>query len=407
MWIIIAAILAGGIAYYALRNRSAAQEPAKGPVATVRTARVTTGALERTTRLAGQTSARNYATIVAPILRGPEMRGNLIILKMVPSGSMVKKGDVLVEIDGQAMKDHLDDINDTVEAAEADVRKRRAEQQIEWDNLQQNLRVAKAEWEKAKLDYQPAEIRTDIERQLLKLSLDEAEAKYRQAEKDVAFKQAAHKAELRILEITRERHIRHRDRHVVDVERCTIKAPMGGLAVMSTVFRGGDITQIQQGDQVFSGQQIMKIVDPDSMQVEASVNQAESSDFRIGQPARVTFDGFGGISVMGHIYSIGALATRGWRENFYIRNIPVRIKLDTQDHRVIPDLSASVNVILGKVDNAAMVPLGAVSTERGKTYAWVKTGEGFDRREVELGLHNDTHAAVLSGLSAGDEVRLN
>ena len=121
----------------------------------------------------------------------------------------------------------------------------------------------------------------------------------------------------------------------------------------------------------------------------------------------MTLDAFADVMVPGRVYSIGALATRSWRENYYIRNIPLRIALDAQDERLIPDLSASVLVTLEKLDNATIVPLGALHTENGKQYAWVKTPSGFDRREVQLGLRNDTHAAVLSGLQAGDEVRLN
>ncbi|HET8549522.1 MAG TPA: HlyD family efflux transporter periplasmic adaptor subunit, partial [Bryobacteraceae bacterium] len=406
-WLILLVVIAaaGYGLYRWLARPTTHQQTAAVPA--VRTAKVTTGTLERVARLAGQTSARDFANITAPILRGPEMRGNLVILKIVPSGSYVKKGDVVLELDAQSVQDHLDDVNDTVTAAESDVSKRRAEQQIEWDALQQTLRVAKAEWDKARLDYQAAEVRTDIERQLLKLSLDEAEARYKQAQNDLSFKKQAHAADLRILELTRERHIRHRDRHVGDLKRFTIRAPMAGLAVMQTVFRGGEMLQIQQGDQVFPGQQIMKIVQPNSMQVEAAINQAESSQFRIGQHARITLDGFPGVEVPGRIYAIGALATRSWRDQYYIRNLPVRFTLATQDNRIIPDLSASATVILDKIENATLVPLGAVRDENGRTVAWVKAGEAFEARPIRLGLRNDTHAAVVSGLRAGDEVRLN
>jgi cobalt-zinc-cadmium efflux system membrane fusion protein len=151
----------------------------------------------------------------------------------------------------------------------------------------------------------------------------------------------------------------------------------------------------------------MKIVQPDSMQVEASINQAESSDFRIGQRARITLDGFPGVQVESNLYAIGALAVRSWRDQYYIRNIPVRFTLASQDKRIIPDLSASATVILDKVDNATIVPLGAVHREAGKTLAYVRAGEAFEARPIQLGLRNDTHAAVVSGLRPGDEVRLN
>jgi multidrug resistance efflux pump len=396
-------VAAAGFGLYQWLKPQPQQQTAATPA--IRTAKVTSGSLERVARLAGQTSARNFANITAPIMR--EIRGSLVILNLADSGSYVKKGDVVLELDARDVQDHLDDVADSLEAAESDVRKRLAEQQIEWDSLEQTLRVSKAQWDKAQLDFKAAEVRTDIERQLLKLALDEAEAQFKQAQNDLKFKKEAHQADLRILEIARNRWVAHRDRHVVDLKKFTIRAPMDGLVVMATMFRGGEMLQVRQGDQVFPGQQILKIVQPDSMQVEASINQAESSDFRIGQHARITLDGFPGVELQSELYAIGALAVRSWRDQYYIRNIPVRFTLKSQDKRVIPDLSASATVILDKVDNATIVPLGAVRTEGGKTLAYVKAGDGFEARPIQLGLRNDTHAAVLAGLRPGDEVRLN
>ena len=198
LWILIAALVLCG-SYAAYRAKAARDAAAKAQVLTVRTAMVTSGTLERTIRLAGQTSARNFRNIVAPQLRGPESNASMTIQKMVKSGSFVKQGDLVIQIDAQSAKDHVDDVTDTVQQSLADVEKRRAEQKIEWENLQQTLRVAKSEWDKAKLDNQPAEVRTPIERELLKLSLDEAEARYKELERELAFRRESQRAELRVL----------------------------------------------------------------------------------------------------------------------------------------------------------------------------------------------------------------
>ena len=86
----------------------------------------------------------------------------------------------MAEFDPQSLRDHIDDVTDTVQQAENDVKKKRAEQEVEWETLQQRLRVAKSDLEKARLELKASEVRTDIERELLKLSTDEAEAAYRE-----------------------------------------------------------------------------------------------------------------------------------------------------------------------------------------------------------------------------------
>jgi macrolide-specific efflux system membrane fusion protein len=342
------------------------------------------------------------------MMRGPESNREMILLYLVPGGTWVKKGTVVAQIDAQSLQDHVDDLTDTIEAAEADIRKRRAEQSVEWETLQQTVRVNKAVADKAALDYGGAEVRTEIEKQLLKLSLDETEARYKQSMADLDFKKASMAAELRVLELTRDRHTRHRDRHARDILAFTIRAPMDGLAVIKDFYRGGGETDtFKQGDRVFPGQRFMQIVDTGSMQVEGSINQTESSHFRVGQKATITLDAFPGLQFPGTVHSIGALATGGWRQQDYVRNIPVRIKIEGNDPRLIPDLSAGVNVEISREESATLISRSAIQTDGDKQFALVKSADGFQRREIQIGAANPTHAAVLSGLRPGEVVRLN
>ena len=405
--IVLVIVAIGGVTAYLLWLKPKAPAAGAGvPVA--RTVTVTSGTLERTIRVAGQTSARNFANIVAPLLRGPENRNALVLLKMVKSGTPVKKGDLLAQIDGQAAQDHIDDTTDLVRQSENDVKKRMAEQSVEWENLQQTVRVAKAEFDKATKEAQAAEVRTVVDQELLKLSAEEYEARYKEALNDVPFKREAHRAEMRLLEITNIRQHRHLNNHVIDIKKYSITAPMNGLAVAQSVWRGGDMAQIQEGDQVFPGQAIIKVVDTSSMQVEGTINQAECDEFRIGQTARITLDAFPGKEFKGKVYSIGALAVGGRQQNFYIRNIPVRVLIQGSDPQLIPDLSAAAEVVLDRSEaNATLAPLGAISTEGGKTFAYIKKANTFEKREVKLGLHNGTHAVVLAGVSVGDELRID
>lgn len=166
--------------------------------------------------------------------------------------------------------------------------------------------------------------------------------------------------------------------------------------------------QMEPGDQVMTGQPFMKVVNPASMMLEAKINQAESDRFRLNQTAEMRLDAFNGLVLKGHIYSIGAIASGGMRQNFFIRNVPVRLSFDTVEHRLIPDLSGSADVLLeSSGENAVMVPLGALMDEEGKSFVQVKTAEGFAKREVKTGLRNDTHAVIASGLDAGQEIRAN
>ena len=399
---LLAILVVMALAYLAFRGK--AEQPATQ--ASVRTTKVFMGSLDRVLRVTGTTQARNFASITVPMMRGPDSGRNLILIKLAAAGSIVKKGELVAEIDAQPIKDHVDDLDATVAQAEGDIKKRKAEQAIEMENLRQTVRAAKAALDKAKLDNQATEIRMPIDKELLQLAVQEAEAQYKELQSELVTTVEKQRSEIRILQYTLDRHTRHRDRHRRDITRFTVHAPLSGLVVMQSIWRSGDFGQIQEGDQVQPGQPFMKIVDSNSMQVEARINQAESEDVRIGQVALVNFDAFPGLHLDGKVYSVGAMGVGGWREQYYMRTIPVVISIAGSDNRVIPDLSASGDILVSHKENSLIAPLEAISSEGGKHIAYVKRGNDFARREVKLGERNNTQVEILAGLRAGEEIAL-
>jgi Cu(I)/Ag(I) efflux system membrane fusion protein len=150
----------------------------------------------------------------------------------------------------------------------------------------------------------------------------------------------------------------------------------------------------------------MRVVDPDSMELDATMNQAESQMVRLGQRATVRFDAFPEIVLKGHVQSVGALALGGRRVNFNVRNVAVRLVLETVDPRVIPDLSASADVATSEPAGGLIVPREALSESGGKTIVYVKQGDAFVPREVEIAGVTNTQVAVASGIEEGEEIAL-
>jgi hypothetical protein len=76
------------------------------------------------------------------------------------------------------------------------------------------------------------------------------------------------------------------------------------------------------------------------------------------------------------------------------------------DPRVIPDLSASADVVIETASQAPVVPLAAVFNDSGDSFVFLRGPSGWVRKEVELGLTNHVAAAARSGLRKGDVVAL-
>jgi cobalt-zinc-cadmium efflux system membrane fusion protein len=73
---------------------------------------------------------------------------------------------------------------------------------------------------------------------------------------------------------------------------------------------------------------------------------------------------------------------------------------------LIPDLSASVDVILSHEQNVLKIPRSALQGEKGSEFVYVKQGQNWERRPITIGGSNLTHVAVASGLQAGEEVAI-
>ncbi|MCW5964249.1 MAG: efflux RND transporter periplasmic adaptor subunit [Bryobacterales bacterium] len=396
-------VVGAAIAWVAMRQSASATDPAAG-LASVETAPVVRGKLVKTIRAGGQTAAVNFANISAPEVRGRGGDRSLTIIKLAPAGVTVKRGDVIAEFDATTLQDSLDDQRAVVEVAEANLAKKKADLEVEWETFQQTLLVAKANFDKAALDLKTTEVRSEIEAEILKLTAEETDARNKQLQKDIALRRASQQADIRLLEL----EVADARQDLVDLEnnmaRFTVRAPRDGLVVLQSNFTGGEMRQVSEGEQVRPGRGFMKIVDPSVMVVEAVVNQSESESFALGQHADIGFDAFPDMKMKGSVSALGALASGGWRENYYIRSIPIRVVIEKPDARVIPDLSAFADVEVRSKENALLVPRNAIQYDGDQAYVIRKAGKGTDRVPVQVELTNASLAAVAGPLEEGDQI---
>jgi hypothetical protein len=247
-----------------------------------------------------------------------------------------------------------------------------------------------------------------IDAERLKLAAEETAAHYKQILQEIPLLETSQKADLRGSELKRDESKIELQKSASNVEKMILKAPMDGIVVMQSIRRGMEFGQVQKGDQIYPGQMFMQVVDPDSMVVNASVNQVDSEQLRIGQKATVRLDAYPGLELPAHVYSIGAVPVASRRPNF-MRQIAIRLKLDKSDPRVVPDLSASADVVLESEQQAALAPLAAIFRDGagGKPFVFLRSPQGWQKRQVQLGLQSNVAVAVHSGLGQGDVVALD
>src|ERR1039458_817070 len=376
VYVLLAMLVLAGVWVFRPQPRKTMAAPS------VSTVRATRGVIQNTRRLAGSISARRFMNIGAPVLQSPDQGRGLTLTFLAASGTRVKQGQIIAQIDTQDIQNHLVDVEASVSQGQLDIARRKAQLVAQMEGLDQRLRVAKATWERA---------------------IQEARE---EAAKQIPLTEERQLADLKLYELSNEYDHRHLNRHLLDVRRCSIRSPMDGMVVMQTAYRGNDLYQIEVGDRLSPGQPFMRVVDPASMQLDATMSQVESQIIRLGQRATVRFDAFPEIVVKGRVQAVGALALGGRRVSFNVRNVAVRVALETVDPRVIPDLSASADVATTEAAGGLIVPREALSGSGGKTIVYVRQGDVFVPREVEIAGATNTQAAIVSGIQEGEEIAL-
>ena len=176
-----------------------------------------------------------------------------MLQKLVPSGTHVRKGDVVAEFDRLYMLNRLDDYRDSVLQHEANVRKLNALLDVKRKAYEQQIRRSKADMEKAALELQKAPVLSANTVEKLRLNLEEAKARYQQISDEAKYVEISEKAAIRVTELRLERCRVQFAEAQRNVDRMIAKAPIDGMAVMQTIRRGSDTTEIQEGDQVAPG----------------------------------------------------------------------------------------------------------------------------------------------------------
>jgi multidrug resistance efflux pump len=331
---------------------------------------------------------------------------SLVLMKLAKPGIRIKAGETVAEFDPTNQLQRLDDYKDSAVQQENTVKKMLANLAAVKEAHDQQVRTAKADWDKALLDLKTKEVRSEIDAEKFRLTAEESEAKYKQLGAESALVDESQRASIRSSELNRDQSKLEMARAENNVQKMIIKAPMNGIVVLNTTTRNGEFGQIREGDVVAAGQPFMTIVDPSSMVLNGTVNQVDAEKLRLGMKATVRIDAYPDVELPGTLIAIGALSKASTFRARYVGEIPIRLKIEKMDPRVIPDLTGSAEIVLNSERDTMLVPLSAVFAENNESYVFVQGPEGWIKKKVELGIPNFTTVAVRSGIQKGDVVAL-
>lgn len=356
-------------------------------------------------RVHGIVEAVASHTVAAPRLSGQGL-GSLIITKLVKNGSAVRRGDLLVEFDTQAQLNNVIDRQATYRDLLEQIKKKQADQAAARAADETQLKQGEDAEKTAELEVAKNEILSQIDAEKNLLNLEEAKANLQQLRKTFDLKRRSAQADLRITEIQRDRALAAMRWAQENSKKMVIYSSLDGVAVINSRWRGGSMSDIQEGDEVWAGTSLLQVVDPSRMQVRARVNQADIGGLHTGLPIRIGLDAYPELSFPGRLESIGAVAQASAFSQ-KVRTFIVLFSVNGADARLLPDLSAAVDIELERQKNQLVAPRDAILKENGHTYVMTDNGSSFEKREVQTGDTNDVETVIVSGVDKDATVLRN
>lgn len=239
-----------------------------------------------------------------------------------------------------------------------------------------------------------------------KNTLVQAEANMTRIQRQNAANLAQQVAGVKAKEETLETQNRRLAKLKEQLAACTVTAPAEGLVVYASSGDRYSNAQIQEGAQVHERQLMLRLPDTSQMKAVVRIPEARVAQLKVGQRAEVRIVGYPK-PVQATLTKISVLSdssSRWWNPD--LKEYPVDLTFDQTPAGLKPGVGTMCDIYIDRLHDVVAVPLTAVYSAGRDTYVFVQRGMDAVPTKVMLGKTNDTHAQILSGVEAGQQVLL-
>jgi HlyD family secretion protein len=239
----------------------------------------------------------------------------------VDNNSMIKKGDVLAELDSERFKGQLKSLQASVESAKAKL-----------VDTQATLKASELAYTRQiSLQKRGLAITQDLEA---------AQAAQQRAVAAVASAQADIQVAIANLDLKQ-----------IDIDKSQILSPVDGIVLKRAVEPGQTVASSLQAPVLFTLAEDLK-----RMQLEADIDEADIGTVKVGQKANFTVDAFSGRNFPARIEAV----------EFYpettdgVVTYKAILSVDNSDLALRPGMTATAQVTVQEISNALLVPNAAL-----------------------------------------------
>lgn len=378
-----------------------------------RTYTVARGDVRETVETRGRVTAKQEALLVFP------MSGALKAVHVIP-GDQVEAGERLAEIDAPDLEQQVLEREFSLALAELQFQQTEVSAEASLSAARNSAVIAQAQYDKTMLDSQltveyaeqnrqacMASAKDDAARQLCEVSLShtrqraEATQDLAQAQLNAAYAEltlassANYTLSVEIAALQKRRAGAMYEQAQRRLEDTVLSAPFSGI-VLSIEKRAGD--------QVSPYESLGMIADPSELWVVATVPEQDIDRVAVGQAAQIVLDAYLDDVYHGRILQIANQAVIWQGKKAY------EVTITFDEGQEVPTsirMGADVVIITRAQEDVLVVPDEAIMMSGGRAYVEVVEPDGTLRQvDVELGISNGAETEIISGVEAGQTIRL-
>jgi RND family efflux transporter MFP subunit len=364
------------------------------------TARVATGTFIIDLNETGRLRAENSVTVSSPTIRT-----SLQIIEIIPEGTVVKNGDIIIRFDQTELQSIIDDHSAELDIARSNLTRSLASMESQMSSMESSVENSRASYRLSELSLDQMKFEADARIEQGKLQLKQAEISLKQSEQQLEAQKKINLEDVRSLELKIKQAEIELEKSYIDLEKLTVKAPSSGLVVYKEIWKGGSMDKIKVGDTPWRGQALIDLPDLSVMLVETSVGEINISKVKTGQKVEIKLDAYPDPVFHGEIIDVAVLAStnEGVSE---ARVFDLEIRIKESDELLRPGMSATARIIVNEIPEKMWVPIEAIFDKEGNKIVWAASGGGFKQQEVKLGERNDNFVIIDSGIESDDVVAL-
>ena len=350
----------------------------------------------------GELRARKFVQVQGPSNAQQAQQYQMRISSLVPEGTVVKAGDVVGELDRSGIAAKVQEVSLAVQQAQAKYSQAQLDSTLQLSQAREDIRNLQYALEEKQIIKDQSTYEAPSVKRQAEIDLEKAKRALDQATTNYTTKRLQAQAKMSEVgsDVQRQENMMKIVQEVMN--GFTIRAPSPGMVIYVKEWNGQKKTtgsQINPWDPT-----IATLPDLSQMESVTYVNEIDVRKVAVGQPVEISIDADPSKKLKGKVSQVANVGEQ--RPNSDAKVFEVKIDVLQPDTTLRPGMTTANTVLTSTVKNVLYIPLEALATEGKTTFVYKHSGRRIVRQQVVTGTMNDDQIVVVHGLEKGDEVLL-